>query len=238
MMQPLRALLAALCLCVASGHGYLLTPVPRQNGGDMSGHQDDPAAGGCKSLPPGPAAATLTAGQAADNLTWTIVIVHSPGFCSLRWARNDSGIAYDGSAGLLLWSSTTCGDALGDAFRATFAAPPASAAGTGVLQWYWDGGGQIYQDCVDVEVVLPPSASAGPPPTTPDGAADAQGAAALLTAGAVAGIAIGAVVAAALLVAGLVVMRRSGTTTRKRALAGAFGAGHTVVSAQLPLACD
>jgi len=232
--MPLRAWLAALCACAAHGHGYLLTPVPRQNGGDMSGHQDDPSAGPCKSLPPGAAAsAALVAGQ-AYNLSYTIVITHG-GFCSLRWARDDGGLAYDGSAGALLWSSDTCGDTLGAEFDAVFVAPPASAAGRGVLQWFWNGGGQIYQDCVDVDVLAaaPASASASPAGAT-DGAAGAAATAATpLSAGGIAGVVVGAIAAAALLAAGVAALRQTGASTRKRALR--LGAGATVVSTKMPL---
>ena len=85
----------------------------------MSGHQDDPAAGPCKSLPAGPVSVTYTPGQTVP-LTWTITLVHTPGFCSLRWAPTEAGLSYDGSTGELLWSSTTCGDALGASFADSF----------------------------------------------------------------------------------------------------------------------
>ena len=94
-----RALVAAALFSVASAHGYLTIPEPRQTG-DMSGHQDDPGAGPCKSLPRG---TVLTAYRPGESVThsWLITLVHTPGFCSLRWALTDAELSYDGSTGTL-----------------------------------------------------------------------------------------------------------------------------------------
>ena len=131
----LRLTRLSICIAAAAGHGYLLTPLPRQlpAGQDMSGHQDFPALGPCKGgLPAGPITLNLTVSQAAP-LEWTIVIVHTPGFCSLRWARDESALSYDGSTGALLWSSSTCGDALGSSFTDSYIAP-SEPVDRGVMQ--------------------------------------------------------------------------------------------------------
>jgi hypothetical protein len=245
--MPLRALclLALAGAHRAAGHGYLLTPVPRQNGGDMTTHQDDPTAGPCKSLPPAAAPTTTLSAGANYTLSWTITIAHG-GYCYLRWAVDQSGLSYDGSTGTMLWSSTTCGDETGDAFYSSFIAPTTPLA-KGVLQWFWNGGGQIYQDCVDFAVAAAPSVRPPPGATAGGGvggdaaaaaadAAAADAAARLVSIAAIAGGVIGALLLAAVVAVGAWHFRRGRGGARKSVLVGSFGTGETRMgTAHLPL---